>query len=579
MDLVVSVDNSTVHFAGGLGKPCWAMLPLNSDWRWQTDRTDTVWYDSVELIRPDKEGGWDGVIEHVAQRLAALDDAALKRAEISYLERALDSMMNANRLEDAEWYGRFLLAAGEHKAKAMRAIGRSASSVGKFADAVAILHRASELDPENPEIVADFAGAVAKAGEAERGLAIARDLTRRVPTSDAAAIACGRILSDLGRYDEATDFFARVLRRDPDNVESRIALAALQAAQGDFELAQKNYARVLQVEPANTVAHTALAEIHLRDEEWSSGWSEFHWRYALRAGLPPPSIVSLKSEKPPKVWSEGGLRKQRVFLGAERNLLEQILFSTLVPEVEKESRKLVLECDPRVVSVMKASFPAAEIIDRGRITDEGLVERDIQLVSTLGDLAARFRGAEGDFPQRAKPSLAADPTRVAELRQAYKAVAGDRVLVGLSWRHRKASPLWPSPLDAWLPVIDSSDVLAVALHPAPAEAELVEFEKRTGRDLIYDRSVDLAHDFGDFAAQIQACDFVIAVDDLTAMLAGAMGKPTVKLRKTVDQWWWGRQVGASRWFPKLETVLAAEGIGAEQVLQSIGFVADKMDER
>jgi tetratricopeptide (TPR) repeat protein len=70
MDLVISVDNSTIHFAGGLGKPCWAMLPLASDWRWLVDRTDTVWYDSLELFRPGREGGWDGLVERVAERLA-----------------------------------------------------------------------------------------------------------------------------------------------------------------------------------------------------------------------------------------------------------------------------------------------------------------------------------------------------------------------------------------------------------------------------------------------------------------------------------------------------------------------------
>ncbi len=48
MDLVISVDNSTVHFAGAIGKPCWVLLPLNSDWRWLVDRTKSIWYDSLD---------------------------------------------------------------------------------------------------------------------------------------------------------------------------------------------------------------------------------------------------------------------------------------------------------------------------------------------------------------------------------------------------------------------------------------------------------------------------------------------------------------------------------------------------
>src|SRR6185369_17565806 len=123
--------------------------------------------------------------------------------------------------------------------------------------------------------------------ESEQGLAFAREITRRFPKHDDASTACGRILSDLGRFDEATDFFARVLRRDPDNVASRMALAGLQAAQGDFDLARKNYERVLTVEPSNATAHTALAEILLRREDWTAGWASFRWRYGVRPEVLP----------------------------------------------------------------------------------------------------------------------------------------------------------------------------------------------------------------------------------------------------------------------------------------------------
>ncbi len=34
LDLVISVDNSTVHLAGALGCPVWTLLPFCSDWRW-----------------------------------------------------------------------------------------------------------------------------------------------------------------------------------------------------------------------------------------------------------------------------------------------------------------------------------------------------------------------------------------------------------------------------------------------------------------------------------------------------------------------------------------------------------------
>jgi tetratricopeptide (TPR) repeat protein len=559
MDLVISVDNSTIHFAGGLGKPCWAMLPLASDWRWLTDRSDTVWYDSLELFRPDKEGGWDGLVERVAERLAKVDDGALKQAEIAYLRRAFATMVKANRVSDAEQYGRMLLAHGVDKAQAMRAVAKAAVGAGQAGDAVGILHRAIELDPEDPDIQADMAQALAKAGDADHGLALARDLTRRFPKSDEASIACGRILSDLGRYDEATDFFARVLRRDPENIASRLALAGLQAAQGDFDLARKNYERILTIAPSNATAHTALAEILLRLEDWPAGWQSFRWRYGVRPEVLPVYFAPLDPEKQPKVWTEGSLRKQRLFLAGERNLIEQLLFAGLLPEVAKESRKVTLECDPRLTGLLAASFPTVDLVVRNDLTPAHLEERNFQLVSTLGNLAGRFRASGNQFPPRPKATLTADPAKVATLRGEYAASAKGRKLIGLSWRHTKSSPQWSTPLDAWLPLIDRPDVMVVALHPAGAEAELADFAQRTGRDLIYDRRVDFSGDLGEYAVQVQACDSVIAVEDLTAVLAGAMGKPTIKLKRPVDHWWWGLAGAENRWLASLRTVAAPTG--------------------
>ena len=87
MDLVVSIDNSTVHMAGALNVPVWAMLPAVPDWRWMLDRSDSPWYPSVRLFRQATAGEWTPVIERVAEELkrgvgvADRDRAASARPE------------------------------------------------------------------------------------------------------------------------------------------------------------------------------------------------------------------------------------------------------------------------------------------------------------------------------------------------------------------------------------------------------------------------------------------------------------------------------------------------------------------
>jgi tetratricopeptide (TPR) repeat protein len=70
LDLVISVDNSTVHMAGALGVPVWTLLPFGCDWRWMRDVTDTPWYSSMKLFRQTRPGEWPEVFRNVAEELA-----------------------------------------------------------------------------------------------------------------------------------------------------------------------------------------------------------------------------------------------------------------------------------------------------------------------------------------------------------------------------------------------------------------------------------------------------------------------------------------------------------------------------
>lgn len=71
-DLVITVDSALAHLAGALGRPTWLLLAFAPDWRWHLERTDSPWYESLELFRQEALGDWGGVLARVEKRLAAL---------------------------------------------------------------------------------------------------------------------------------------------------------------------------------------------------------------------------------------------------------------------------------------------------------------------------------------------------------------------------------------------------------------------------------------------------------------------------------------------------------------------------
>jgi hypothetical protein len=48
------------------------LLPFNQDWRWLLNRTDSPWYQSVEIIRQAQVRDWRSVFADVNAYLASL---------------------------------------------------------------------------------------------------------------------------------------------------------------------------------------------------------------------------------------------------------------------------------------------------------------------------------------------------------------------------------------------------------------------------------------------------------------------------------------------------------------------------
>jgi ADP-heptose:LPS heptosyltransferase len=63
--------------------------------------------------------------------------------------------------------------------------------------------------------------------------------------------------------------------------------------------------------------------------------------------------------------------------------------------------------------------------------------------------------------------------------------------------------------------------------------------------------IDNLNDIGSLAALISACDIVITISNVTAHIAGALGKPTLVMLPNSPSlfWYWHRERTDSPWYP------------------------------
>jgi hypothetical protein len=73
-DIVVSIDNSTVHLAGALGIDTRVLLPEVADERWGLDSSDSYWYDHLTLYRQISKDDWSNPLECLVQDLKFTDN-------------------------------------------------------------------------------------------------------------------------------------------------------------------------------------------------------------------------------------------------------------------------------------------------------------------------------------------------------------------------------------------------------------------------------------------------------------------------------------------------------------------------
>jgi hypothetical protein len=70
LDLVISVDTSVAHLAGALGRPLWALIPFNPDWRWGLETEKSDWYPTARVRRQTVRGDWSETLAAMKRDLS-----------------------------------------------------------------------------------------------------------------------------------------------------------------------------------------------------------------------------------------------------------------------------------------------------------------------------------------------------------------------------------------------------------------------------------------------------------------------------------------------------------------------------
>lgn len=329
----------------------------------------------------------------------------------------------------------------------------------------------------------------------------------------------GTVYHELKKPAKAREYFKRALslKEDPMYLAN---IGVTYSDEGEHAEALKWIQKAAKSGMTPAIANAA-AFAHLSLGQWAEGWKHYE---ATLGGRFRKQLDFGGSD-----WD--GKKTGTLVVYGEQGIGDEIMYGSIIPDVRELCDRLIIECDPRLESLYRRSFPYAEVYGTRRMDRPWLDGLKVNAQIACASLPHLFRPSPDSCPR--VPYLTADPERRVMWRALFD--SWKKPVIGLTWSGgRFASQLNKRTmgLESLRPLIESTDAVFVSLqYEDPSEEiERSGLPVRWFPETMKDRSLD------DAAALIAELDGQIGIHTTAHHLAGALGKPSKVFVPTAPMW-------------------------------------------
>lgn len=429
--------------------------------------------------------------------------------------------------------------------------GLALERMGRDDDALSCFEQAVQQDGNDPAARINLGNALNRLGRAEEAEPHFRTAVRIAPDMFQAYHGLAFTLTELDRLAEAERNYRNALEHAPDSFLTHTNLGLVLALQDRLEEAEQAHRAALAIQPQSTEAltnlgiallemdRTAEAETCFRDvlrldpnharahlnlayalfgkDDLSDAWAEYDWGFAAgERGRP-------RVTNAPR-WT--GHEPGRLLVSREQGVGDEVTFANCYGDLLADKPDTVIECDPRLKSLLARSFPDATIADQDTTPDDAIAFHIP--AASLGGLYRRTAQSYGGGAY-----LTAAPARVAFWRDRLAAIDGNPK-VGFHWTSQLLTAkrrAWFSDIDDWADTLRLDGVTFVNLQYGAFDADLELIETRLGIRIHRWPDIDLKNDLDELAALTAALDAVIGAPGASSSIAAAVGTPVFQVRR------------------------------------------------
>src|SRR5512139_116132 len=163
----------------------------------------------------------------------------------------------------------------------------------------------------------------------------------------------GATLHDLNRWDEAIQTFRVVERMMPKDPMPYANMAGSLVQLGKWHDAINMADKALAIDKDSYIARIAKTFACLGLGRWKEAWEHAEYLYGKHLDI----RIYCDPEEPE--WD--GSKGKTVVVQCDQGLGDIIMFSQLIPRLQKHCKKVILETVPRMVHVLERNFPGVDV--------------------------------------------------------------------------------------------------------------------------------------------------------------------------------------------------------------------------
>lgn len=488
------------------------------------------------LLDPDDSENWFvlGIVS-LPDKVAAVEAFArahdLNPSHSSAGANAVALLRELSRHEEAMAVRQKGMKAGVTDVRFLMNSALVLKDLGDVSGAALELEHLLKANPSDPDILINLANCKRQLGDIHKAQKFAEQALELAPNS-AAAHACLAGVFELTHHNQkAYDLYVKARDIEPNNPAHWHNMGSVLNALGDFTASGEALERAMALGALGAKTRVNLGYVRLWQGALKEGWDLYESRF--EAGTAKPNRQPGKPR-----WIGEPTHGKTLLLWGEQGLGDEISFAHCVPDVQKAvDGPVILECEPRLVSLFQRSFPWAKV--RSRTCDdlghELNTNLDFDLHCPTGSLKQIYRSSLSDFPSSARPILKPDPALVLKWQTLLDSL-GPGLRVGLCWRSGMSGGLRGQGLHLqnWQDVLSLQGVHWISLQYGDVAADMA-WAKDQNISLQSWPHFDPKDDQEDVAALIQNCDLVISDNTAVAHMAGALERPCWTV--TFDTMW------------------------------------------